>query len=431
MAELPSKDLTCSHEFPPEVVHRILGSLKCVRPRILQSRQPRFPYHLKRDSIFFRLVLCAKTWRAKCSFLLGQTGARFCPRVKNLTLRLAGIPGTDSSDIPLDPNFSAFIQKVGPQLERLSLDGMIDRHSWLAWKDDDLLQTDVLPYIRSLAIRNFNSLPLLNVLSHCRRVQNLVVSAQFGSISPQEAAALKMEFLRVSKLSIAAFTTGNFELATHLGQYINHSNCKVSCLEIRGHSRQYFRTNFPLHLGFLPPMESLKSSVQHLSFGLDIYDSIGESILVILQLSSSLRNTNATTVRDYEDDDVPSLLPLPKFPQLHILSLHMRLISVRSFDNWMLWFKWVARNLLQSSLPPNLDTLGLIVHDVDNAWMVLPYHRSKSVEQFAVIPPIRLEAVLKSNGQYPQRAQKAIGLLRNLLQAWEDAGKFSIWLSYV
>ncbi|KAH8834462.1 hypothetical protein DL96DRAFT_494895 [Flagelloscypha sp. PMI_526] len=370
---------------------------------------------VSREILFsFHLVLCGDTYEAKCSFLLDKKGAHLCRRVKNLTIQLADIPGLGKFNHAMHPDLIDFVRKVGPQLDGLSLDGRVDHQSWLAWKDrttrkyQELFYTAVLPHIRSLEIRNFSSLPLLTILSHCQHLQRVIVCAQYSAMNGQEEAALKKGLPGVSYLSITGFRKSDFELVTSLGQYINDPKSKVTFLNITGYSLRYSRLKLSLQFDFLPPMDSLRSNLQHLSLGLEIYDSI---------------------IRDYENGDHSGLLPLPTFPQLQTLSLCMRLVSVTSLDKWPLWFEWITRNLRQPSPPSSLDTLRLVVHDVDNTWMIFPQPRREIMTQFAVIPNIKIEAILKTNGRIPQRAEKASGLLKSYLNAWEDTGKLGVWLS--
>ncbi|KAH8834463.1 hypothetical protein DL96DRAFT_1580651 [Flagelloscypha sp. PMI_526] len=404
--------------LPLDIVPHILGSLDV--SDLESCSLVTHAFHTISREIFFaqHLVLCGSTYEAKCSFLLGEKGASFFPRVKKLTLLLADIPGVTRSANPLHPYLSLFIRKVGPQLDQLSLDGVVKRNSWLTWMEPsasnyhDLLCTAVLPHIRSLKILNFNYLPLFTILSHCRQLQNFVITSPQYTSNPQQeeeaAAALKMKFPAILNLYITSFTKHSFELRTALAQYIDRPDATVTFLELSGYYPLLSSAKFPLHLDYLPPMESLRSTLQHVSLGLDMYDSI---------------------VRDYGDDDIPSLLPLPTFPQLRTLSLHMRLRSVESLEKWPVWFQWVSQNLSQATLPPNFDTLRLIVHDIDCDWILLHESKSSVTDQLAAIPGIGIDAILKTSGRSPQWAQAAAALLRSFLSAFEDAGNFLIWLS--
>ncbi|KAH8797781.1 hypothetical protein DL96DRAFT_897474 [Flagelloscypha sp. PMI_526] len=176
----------------------------------------------------YHLVLCSKTWRAKSSFLLGERGRHLCERVKNLTVRLDGIPGL-YGNVALDYPRSnlillALLGKVAPQLDTLSLNGIV-RSSCISWKRlipygvNDFLCDQVLPYIRRLDIENFVSVPLLGILSHCRCLDTLDIGARYGGFAKEEDAPFKLWLPKVSNLTVAGFKEQDFGSETSLGRY--------------------------------------------------------------------------------------------------------------------------------------------------------------------------------------------------------------------
>ncbi|KAH8834465.1 hypothetical protein DL96DRAFT_1580655 [Flagelloscypha sp. PMI_526] len=155
-------------------------------------------------------------------------------------------------------------------------------------------------------------------------------------------------------------------------------------------------------------MKSLRSNLKHLSLGLEPYGSI---------------------LGDHENGKVASSLPLSTFPQLQILSLCMWHVMFEVPNWWTSWFKWIAQNFSQPGLPPNLDTLRLIIYNVDEYSVAPPVVRSPEMEQLSSISNIKIRCFLKSNGQYPQRVWAAADILRSYLKTWDEAGKLDIWVS--
>ncbi|KAH8834464.1 hypothetical protein DL96DRAFT_1580654 [Flagelloscypha sp. PMI_526] len=398
--------------LPLDIVPQILGVLPMSDLETCGLVTAAF-HAISQEIIFtYHLVLCWKTWRAKSYFFLGESGSHLCARVKNLKLRLEGMPGPYNHLSPResdsDHKLFALVEKLGPQLDKLSLHGLVGQvcvnwGSSVPWKFHDFLCTKVFPHITSLEVDDFTSIPLLSIVSHCVRLQHLQVGARDGRIAIDEVAPNPIKLPPITNFAIKGFSEADFVSETSLGRYLAASNSKMAYLELSGCA-------YALSLNFLPPMVSLRSTLQHLNLGTDVYYALRPG---------------------YQDDEVWDLLPLPTFPQLHMLTLNMLHISFQFPNWWTLWFKWIAQNLSQPSLPPNFHTLRLVVHNVDQYCVMPPLTASVEMGQLAEYSSIEIHCTLKSNGRYPQRAQVAAGMLRSFLKGWDEVGKLNFWVSDV
>ncbi|KAH8834466.1 hypothetical protein DL96DRAFT_494994 [Flagelloscypha sp. PMI_526] len=229
------------------------------------------------------LVLCSKTWRAKCLFLLGVEGRRLFMRVKNLTLRMEGMPGVTFSSVDLDPDLLDFIEKIGCQLDNFSLSGK-EHTSCISWSllfpsgFHNILCYKVLPYIHFLRLEDFESVPWVTILNYCRHLQSIVIDAPCSAITSEETAALRIKRPSISSLTVGRnLKNTDFSLTMSLGLLLNHPDCKITFLDL---SESYY-WKIASQLNVLSTLKSLRANLEHLSLGLDMYDLMGQSLFFI------------------------------------------------------------------------------------------------------------------------------------------------------
>ncbi|KAH8796856.1 hypothetical protein DL96DRAFT_1566071 [Flagelloscypha sp. PMI_526] len=364
-------------------------------------------YQLAQVRLFNSLVLDAETWRAKCRFLLSEKGQEYGRRIRSLTLKLHRMP-VFLPQKSVSADLLSTLAMIGSGVRMLSIDGYSDFRATV-WNDisstiiDALLAT-VFPHIHSIELNKIVTVPILTLASSGPNLECIYLRARYGGVtsSSDSIPTADVAFSRAVSFSLGGFTDDDFDSDTDLSKYLELYGESITCFGLFGH---YMR-DFPLNLGILAQLDTLKASLQHLSLGPELYQALGD-------LYSVQRLESAPI----------DLLPLPTFPRLHTLSLSMWLPTIQ--EEWPFWFQWVAQNLTQPSV--TIEVVRLVV-DSKVYYGALPSN----------VPSTRLDEILESIGCHihcivddkgrEEDIRMAVALIRECLPSWDLNARLKFWL---
>ncbi|KAH8834607.1 hypothetical protein DL96DRAFT_1581070 [Flagelloscypha sp. PMI_526] len=200
--------------LPLDLLPNILGSLDAADLEACTLVAFSFR-RIARQFLFTHLVLCARTWEAKCSFLREELGSEFRRKVTKITLKIEELPVLAKVHKVPRP-LLLLLQEVGSQLDMFC----IEAEREISW---DILHPSIrevvvnfLPYIRSLELFGINQIPLLTVLVHFPHLQRLSLQADLAIIgkmdqNDHEENALELSLPGVTSISVNVFAEEDFE----------------------------------------------------------------------------------------------------------------------------------------------------------------------------------------------------------------------------
>ncbi|KAH8796876.1 hypothetical protein DL96DRAFT_1643423 [Flagelloscypha sp. PMI_526] len=259
----------------------------------------------------------------------------------------------------------------------------------------DCLFKQVLPHIRSLELVEIRHIPLTHVLSYCRCLQTVSISAKDGNISlPAEmdppTGVESIHLPKIRSFSVNGFVATDFSLDRSISHFLEFGGDHISSLYLCAE----YCDNFPLALDFLPPLPALRHNLHDLSFGIKVYKIIA--------------------IEKRDDPEVRSILPLSTFQNLCTLTFTIWLPY--HTQSWNRWFKWLARNI-----PHAPDSLRTLYFKVDSLYYPPYMHPGRNF----VIHCNVVRRYLDDDG----KLQTAVDVLKAYLRSWLDEKKLEISFS--
>ncbi|KAH8824419.1 hypothetical protein DL96DRAFT_208016 [Flagelloscypha sp. PMI_526] len=122
---------------------------------------------------------------ARCELLLAEKNHHLVGQIKKLTIEVLDMPIFQDGKVPVP--LIALLVKIGPQIDTLRIGGWVYdpegvrediRFHSLAPSFRDCLFKHVMPFLRSLDLREMDSLPLITISQSCPVLQHLRIGAK-------------------------------------------------------------------------------------------------------------------------------------------------------------------------------------------------------------------------------------------------------------
>ncbi|KAH8834626.1 hypothetical protein DL96DRAFT_1581130 [Flagelloscypha sp. PMI_526] len=388
--------------LPLDLLPLILGYLdrqdleKCCRVTVAFR-------HIARPLLFSHVILWSSTWKAKCSFLLGETSERRLSHIKKVTIRIDGIPGL-TKEGKFQPLIQSFLRTVGPQLDAFCIHADSDRH----WKKlhpsfrNDICDT-ILPHIHTFELVKIVQIRLLTVLSHCPKLQVLRLGSTDYVIGKSEDEIKKEDLVelglpRMTSLVMDDFGREDLRGSTSLARYLVFRGNEIRNLTLS----RYCEEDFALALDFLIPFDELRNSLLHIFFGTHLYETVVRRPLPELDL-----------------------LGLGIFPRVQTITFTAPVDA--SPGEWDHWWTYIAQTLDQPEIVDCIRSLKTMK-------MVLQSRNPPDDKPLSVINELTSKVdfeihIMGSGISVAQNFSEIARAFRTCLPSWDQAGKLKFWVT--
>ncbi|KAH8834672.1 hypothetical protein DL96DRAFT_1581248 [Flagelloscypha sp. PMI_526] len=390
--------------LPSDVCHEILRSLDISSLDSCALVNHEFHF-IAQEHRFRHVVLDAKTWKTKCSFLLSDKGLRLRQRIRTLTIHMEATPFLqyDEKEVAVDlRDLGVLMSCIGPQLTTFRIEGLTHNDDggvvctqWSGISDyfRSQIVANIIPFIRTLELFEVVQLPILRIISEAHHLQSLYLSSAHEVIGNDEDAedGITIPETLQFDVTIGVFANEDFNVDYSLGRFLEMAGKQISTLELHSSLDKCLPK-----LDFLDPFEDLRANVRHLLFSLELFE-------MIIQAKVSM-----------------SFLPLWTFTSLEILTLSIP--APKETTSWDTWFDWISAYINSpSSIPVTLRTVQFSVM-ADNYWdhkMIPKFH--VNLNWLANNAPFSIEFRVPSLGG--ENTGQLIRSIRTCLSRWDKAGK--------
>ncbi|KAH8834472.1 hypothetical protein DL96DRAFT_1580673 [Flagelloscypha sp. PMI_526] len=356
-------------------------------------------YQVARQLQFSKLVLCSKTWRAKCRFLLDKPGSHLLKHVKNLTLRNLDMPVfINGAGVP--SLLISLLRKLkGHCTKSFCVESLSQEHPWsdLHSTFRETVMVYLLPHVSSLHLLGVTRIPLLTIIRQCPLVMSIELSAQADHTTTdvdtreQESPCVS----DVTSLSMGVFGESDFSTKKTLGKYILLAGAKITSLELRQH---YSNDHFFYSLSFLNRFKALAQQLLHLSLGPQLYAVIvsGKDRAITLNMFPQLQTLELSLLVEHDDDYA---------------------------HNWAPWSEWVVRLLnSDSNHPRSLLILRFLLKPGGER------RQRTALDELAAVSNFQIHVCVGGCAGNVRLCGETVSSVRGSLNAWDTAGKLKFWM---
>ncbi|KAH8796817.1 hypothetical protein DL96DRAFT_1825620 [Flagelloscypha sp. PMI_526] len=326
--------------LPLEVCNEIISSLDipALNSCSLVNRDFR---RITQQYEFKHIVLDAKTWKAKCRFLLSEQGLRFRRKARELTLSLENMTllfGSEEQAAVEMLELSSVIREIGPQLTTFRIEGLVpqeeeedadeqdadeeDEEDYTKWPNispwfRSQLFAHIIPFVKTLEFVGVGILPLSKIINEARHLQNLYFRSDVGIGDDEEEDRTFQAGSETADLhlTLGSFSVRDFDPYRSLGFFMKIAGKQISTLELQTPIRVYLPSLYILY-----PQETLRTHLRHLVFGKELHKTI----------------IDCSRAADHK------LCPFWWFRSLEALTLHT---AVSRPSDWPWWFEWISLSL--------------------------------------------------------------------------------------
>ncbi|KAH8798761.1 hypothetical protein DL96DRAFT_1638672 [Flagelloscypha sp. PMI_526] len=358
-------------------------------------------HRVARQLLFSHLVLCGKTWKAKCMVLLDAADDHLVKLTKSLTLDAVDMPVFFQED-EVPPLLIAVLQRFrGHRFETFRMTCLPAEMKWSFLNPHfvDLITGSILPCTSSLQLFGFTCIPLLKVIGRCPGLLDIALGAHSDTIGDQidQSEAIHLPS-GARSISFGVFGTSDFDANNSLAKYMGQTDMKIRSLSFA----EYCSNNqFPTSLSFLEPFGSLTHHLLHLSFGSQLYDVIA-------------------TENEYH-----AVLPLQMFPQLQTLQFAFSADQAPDevMDRWTPWCNWVY-SIFTSEFgrPGSLEILRFSMYPSDQQ------RPETTLDGLAGTVDFEIHICVDGSGGNAGHFEDTVVSVRNSLPSWDEAGNLKFWI---
>ncbi|KAH8796815.1 hypothetical protein DL96DRAFT_1825618 [Flagelloscypha sp. PMI_526] len=369
--------------------------------------------------VFKHIVLDAKTWKAKCNFLLSEKGLHFLQKARKLTANLENMMLQSGKDEEVSAEFvdySRLMREIGPQLTTFRIEGLVskgeednsddgdaeeDEEEDTRWPNNCLwfrsqLFTHIIPYARTLEFINAGRLPVFKIINEARHLQTLYFKSDVAVVDYLNEGDNLQNVSETADfhLTFGSFSSVEFYKFGSLGSFMRIAGAQISTLELQTSVGDCFPSLFVVERH-----DTLRNNLRHLVLGEELYKTI-----IDLGVAAEA-------------------CPFGWFTSLEVLTLHTAAPSVAS--DWPVWFHWITLSFYaghDTRTLENLRTLKFVVPAGGVCDSNFIHHDCHSINRLKDSSSFNILFYVASSDGI-EKTRDFFSFIRSCLILWQAAGR--------